>query len=335
MTEIEQDNNLGTINGRAIHARPNSVSTHKAKHTITREDLQNANEKHSATTLLDQEELDKEAQQDKKQPKHLAKEAIYTPDTTVLDFEGFIDSSVDDNKIEDKVEDKPIVVDGRIPVKKPGKSVKDKVIKKIEKPKKVNNSKLTKVSREQIKDSNRGNDMSTTVLTEEDEEPIKREPVKLPKKGNDMSTTVLNEEEEKPSKREPIKLIDKRYEKKIVKKSDDKKIVEKPFVDLKKESKQYKIIRLSNKENISIKGEKFVVGKSKHSNYQVNGNNTVSRSHAIFSIKKDGSLWIEDNSSKNGTCVDGIYIEAHDPYKLADGQTIRLSDEVFRVSIKE
>ncbi len=92
------------------------------------------------------------------------------------------------------------------------------------------------------------------------------------------------------------------------------------------------LIRERTGEKVKINGTHFVVGKSKYSSYQVRNTTTVSRSHAIFSC--DGNTcWIEDDKSTNGTSVNGRPLAPEQKVKLHDGDSIRMSDEMF--SLKE
>lgn len=93
---------------------------------------------------------------------------------------------------------------------------------------------------------------------------------------------------------------------------------------------QLYLVRKVDGDVIKITKDKFVIGKSKYSDYQVTQNNTVSRSHAIVHIV-DGKYYIEDNSSKNGTFIDGARIQANIKNELEVGQSVRMSDEIFEV----
>lgn len=94
---------------------------------------------------------------------------------------------------------------------------------------------------------------------------------------------------------------------------------------------KYVIVRRFNGEEIKISKKDFVIGKSKYSDYQLRGNNTVSRSHIIAHKHSDGSLTLEDNDSKNGTFLDEKKLEAHEEIKVKDGQSLRMSDELFSI----
>lgn len=91
--------------------------------------------------------------------------------------------------------------------------------------------------------------------------------------------------------------------------------------------------RLRTGENFEIRGRRFVVGKSKHSSFQVRDTTTVSRSHAIFTVE-NGTCAITDDDSRNGTYVNGIRLEPGVPMELVDGDTVRMSDVDFVFEIE-
>lgn len=86
--------------------------------------------------------------------------------------------------------------------------------------------------------------------------------------------------------------------------------------------------RLRTGETFEVRGRRFVVGKSKHSSFQVRDTTTVSRSHAIFSVQGDVCT-ITDDDSRNGTFVNGQRPEAGGTMELEDGDTVRMSDVDF------
>lgn len=86
--------------------------------------------------------------------------------------------------------------------------------------------------------------------------------------------------------------------------------------------------RLRTGETFEIRGRHFVVGKSKHSSFQVFNTSTVSRSHAIFCVK-DGICTVTDDSSRNGTFVNGVRLVPGEAVELEDGDTVRMSDVDF------
>lgn len=102
-------------------------------------------------------------------------------------------------------------------------------------------------------------------------------------------------------------------------------------IDSKKFTSNFVLVRVSTDEVITPVGDNFVVGKSKYSDFQIKGNNTISRSHVILEVKDSGALYIKDNNSKNGTSVNGVYLKDDSLKQLKAGQTIRMSDEEFLV----
>ncbi|MDO4460025.1 MAG: FHA domain-containing protein [Clostridia bacterium] len=78
-------------------------------------------------------------------------------------------------------------------------------------------------------------------------------------------------------------------------------------------------------EAVVIDKDEFKVGKSSaQSDFQINGNSTVSRLHAVIT-RRDGKFFIADNNSTNGTFVNGEKVSGETEIK--DGDIIRLSDE--------
>lgn len=92
------------------------------------------------------------------------------------------------------------------------------------------------------------------------------------------------------------------------------------------------LTRLSTGERFEVCGRRFVVGKSKYSSFQVRGSTTVSRSHAILSVV-GGACTIMDDSSRNGTFLNGERLVPGFAYELLDGDVVRLSDERFAVEV--
>lgn len=223
----------------------------------------------------------------------------------------------------------------------------------------VSKSKLKTVSRDSLNPSSNiqkevdfpGQDDGTTILTEEqlsesleDTKSKKIRPKHVGKVNLTPDTTVLgmdlisgdllddevinepvpeqeNKTEEKPKPATPDNIKEKDLPKEK-KETPKKKEIPQRFV----------LTRLSDGDKVTIDKNKFVVGKSKFSDYQVFRTKTVSRTHAIFTIEND-KIFVEDNNSTNGTSVDGIYLSAHQKTELKDGAVIKLSDEDFKLSI--
>lgn len=94
------------------------------------------------------------------------------------------------------------------------------------------------------------------------------------------------------------------------------------------------------KDNYSkvIDKKYFIIGKSENTDFKIEDNITVSRSHATIIHKSDG-YYINDNGSKNGTWVNDIKIGLLDNFKLQDNDRIVLSSEdellIFHLTKKE
>ena len=69
----------------------------------------------------------------------------------------------------------------------------------------------------------------------------------------------------------------------------------------------------------------LTIGRSANLNELVIKHHTISRRHARFTYQ-DNHLYIEDVNSSNGTKVDGMTLQAFEPYKLNLGTTIMLGD---------
>ncbi len=87
--------------------------------------------------------------------------------------------------------------------------------------------------------------------------------------------------------------------------------------------------RTKNNDNIAITKTNFCIGKDDlHCDYCIRDNNTISRQHAVFTIKGN-SVFVEDNHSKNGTFLNDVMLVAGQPQELRDGDVIKLSNEEF------
>ena len=88
------------------------------------------------------------------------------------------------------------------------------------------------------------------------------------------------------------------------------------------------LIRTRNGMEYEHSGDSYVIGSGAQADIVVADNPTVSRKHArIFT--NNGSFYIEDMGSTNGTCVNGERLRKLEPYKLGDRARIRLSDEEY------
>ncbi|AOZ96908.1 FHA domain-containing protein [Butyrivibrio hungatei] len=93
------------------------------------------------------------------------------------------------------------------------------------------------------------------------------------------------------------------------------------------------LIRKRDKKQVLIDKESFSLGKdSLHTDFCINDNSAISRSHAVIKALQDG-VYIEDCNSTNGTFVNDKRVIAGQPVKLSDGTIIKLADEEFEYRI--
>jgi hypothetical protein len=88
------------------------------------------------------------------------------------------------------------------------------------------------------------------------------------------------------------------------------------------------IVRKSNGERIDVNSDSFTVGQSTSADYSVSGNTAISRNHAVI-ITKDGKYYIVDNSSTNGTYIDGTRIPSGKEIEIVSGQKLRFANEEY------
>ena len=90
----------------------------------------------------------------------------------------------------------------------------------------------------------------------------------------------------------------------------------------------YTITRKKNGERAAIDKINFTLGKDPSCDYCIEGNNSVSRSHAKFLVR-GSDCFITDMRSTNGTYVNNKRISPNEEMKLKNGDIIRISDEEF------
>ncbi len=99
---------------------------------------------------------------------------------------------------------------------------------------------------------------------------------------------------------------------------------------------EYKMIRLTRKktgQSIPVNRRNFSMGKNPSAtDYCIADNQTVSRKHAVL-YEKNGSWYIDDMDSLNGTYVNGSRVLPGQAVLVKDGDEIALSDESFLVQI--
>ena len=83
-----------------------------------------------------------------------------------------------------------------------------------------------------------------------------------------------------------------------------------------------------------ITKDSTTVGKSKYSDVQIKNTQTVSRTHIILH-RKENRLFVEDNSSLNGTFINNEKLTSGETREVFDGDVVRISDEELIVCVKE
>ena len=90
------------------------------------------------------------------------------------------------------------------------------------------------------------------------------------------------------------------------------------------------LIRKKNNERITVSKAVFKLGKERRRvDYCVADNTNVSRTHADI-VYKNGSFYLVDNNSKNGTTVNGASVAAGQERRIANNDIIKLADEEFQ-----
>ncbi|MFO0891330.1 MAG: GGDEF domain-containing protein [Isosphaeraceae bacterium] len=75
------------------------------------------------------------------------------------------------------------------------------------------------------------------------------------------------------------------------------------------------------------------LGRSAENTFQIH-DHTVSRRHAVIWVDGDGSAWITDVGSSNGTFVDGRRLPLHTPIRVNDGGRIQLGSATLLKFLK-
>lgn len=90
-----------------------------------------------------------------------------------------------------------------------------------------------------------------------------------------------------------------------------------------------KLVRAGDQKEVKITKPEFTIGKAYGSvDYFIDNNPAISRRHARI-VLQDGKYYIIDTNSTNHVYVDGRLIPVETPVPLADGNMIRLADEVY------
>ena len=95
------------------------------------------------------------------------------------------------------------------------------------------------------------------------------------------------------------------------------------------------IRREKTQEIINVTNNRFVIGKDpSQTDYCINGNNAISRAHAII-MKENNKIYLVDKNSKNGTFIDNNKVAAYDRCEIRPGCKIQFADELFTVMRSE
>ena len=90
------------------------------------------------------------------------------------------------------------------------------------------------------------------------------------------------------------------------------------------------IVRETTNERAMINKPVFKLGKATRGvDYRVDGNNAISRIHAIITLKENNQYYIKDNKSTNHTYVNNVQLEPDQEVLLTNNCTITLGDEDF------
>lgn len=93
------------------------------------------------------------------------------------------------------------------------------------------------------------------------------------------------------------------------------------------------LVRRKNGENIAVTKAIFKIGKERRKvDYCIDDNTNVSRTHADI-IFRDGSFFIVDNGTTNGTTVNGVSITSGQARKIENNDVIVLADEKFQFKL--
>lgn len=91
-----------------------------------------------------------------------------------------------------------------------------------------------------------------------------------------------------------------------------------------------RLTRMSTNEQIPISRSEMTLGRERKSvDYCLDGNGNIGRVHARI-VVRDGSVYIVDNNSTNGTYVNNTKLRSGQEQVLHDNDIVKLADEKFR-----
>lgn len=92
------------------------------------------------------------------------------------------------------------------------------------------------------------------------------------------------------------------------------------------------LTRVKNGDKLEIKVQEILVGRDgKVCNFLITGNTNIGRRHAKF-VVKNGTTYVVDCNSTNGTFVNGTKLQPNVETALKDGDRVTLADEDFKYS---
>lgn len=95
--------------------------------------------------------------------------------------------------------------------------------------------------------------------------------------------------------------------------------------------RRLRLLRQKTGQTAVLNKNQFIIGKSQTlADFCVMDNQTVSRKHAML-YEDNGGWYVDDLSSLNGTCVNGVKVVPGQPVRIKSGDQISLSDETFLV----
>ena len=89
--------------------------------------------------------------------------------------------------------------------------------------------------------------------------------------------------------------------------------------------------RMKNKQEQSITHDSFLIGKDPMCQWRIGDNKAISRRHALIK-KQNGSFFLIDQNSTNGSFLNGKALKSGKEERLQNGDSIRLADEEFTIS---
>ncbi len=87
-----------------------------------------------------------------------------------------------------------------------------------------------------------------------------------------------------------------------------------------------RLVDMQSHESYNMTGEVMTIGKSSKADCQISGDTTISRMHAVISLRGH-EFYLKDNGSLNGTFINGVPVKPGQEIYLRNGDMIRLSDK--------